>query len=47
MNNKSTIELFKGNGERVWKWKKVNWVRAYNELFKIINGPAYMTGSAF
>lgn len=45
MNNKSTIQLFK-NGEST-KMEKINWVRAYNRLFKIINGPAYMTGSAF
>ncbi|PZO26500.1 MAG: hypothetical protein DCE86_14385, partial [Flavobacteriaceae bacterium] len=45
MSNKSTIGLFKI--EENIKMGKISWVRAYNRLFKIINGPAYMTGSAF
>lgn len=45
MSNKSTIGLFKI--EENIKMGKINWVRAYNRLFKIINGSAYMTGSAF
>lgn len=45
MNNKSTLELFK-NHEKI-SMEKVNWTKAYNRLFKIIDGSARMTGSEF
>lgn len=44
LNNKSTIELFKN--ETVNNMD-INWVRAYNRLWKIINGEVYMSGSEF
>ncbi|WP_343614988.1 hypothetical protein [Flavobacterium sp.] len=44
-NNKSTIALFKNQENSNIEEK--NWVRAFNRLFKILNGSAYMTGSAF
>lgn len=44
-SQKSTIELFKNVKNETME--KINWVRAYNRLFKIINGSAYMTGTEF
>lgn len=45
MSNKSTLELFKKH-EKI-SMEKINWTKAYNRLFKIIDGSARMTGSEF
>lgn len=45
MNNKSTIELFKK--EEPEPMEKINWTQAFNRLFKLINGAAYMGGIEF
>lgn len=44
LNNKSTIGLFKNETESNMD---INWIRAYNRLWKIINGEVYMSGSEF
>ncbi|WP_412476633.1 hypothetical protein [Flavobacterium sp. TBRC 19031] len=41
----STLKLFQKQEQK--PMNKFSWSKAYGRLFKIINGPAYMTGSEF